>query len=86
MQEFNSILAASAQDTETKRTFHPDRGIQFVKSATKVMTRGAIQPMQPLQSNLLLQSRMPERPLANPQNDLSVCFILNITTMYHYDS
>jgi hypothetical protein len=35
MQEFSSTLVASAQDTETKRTFHPDRGIQVCRKCNK---------------------------------------------------
>jgi hypothetical protein len=35
MQECNSILAASAQDTDTERIFHPDRGIQVCRKCNK---------------------------------------------------
>jgi hypothetical protein len=34
-QEFNSVLAGSAKATGTKRTFHPDRGIQICRKCEK---------------------------------------------------
>jgi hypothetical protein len=34
-QEFNSILAGAAQDTGSKRAFHPDRGVQVCRKCTK---------------------------------------------------
>jgi hypothetical protein len=77
------MLAGSAKATGTERKFQPDRGIQVCRKCRK-SDDASERFSSRCKSSLLLQPRMPERPL-KVHKRLHVSFFLNNTTMYHYN-